>query len=68
MSEPRDILRRHCSGESVTSPIPKLTLLRSDVVNEPSAVSYAPLFCMLASGRKRCGSGGRSSSMGRAIT
>lgn len=53
MSEPRDILRRHCSGESVTSPIPKLTLLRSDVVNEPSAVSYAPLFCMLASGRKR---------------
>lgn len=53
MSEPRDILNRHCTAPSVSTPIPKLTLVRSDVITEPSAVSYSPLFCMLASGRKR---------------
>jgi AraC-like DNA-binding protein len=53
MKEARDILRRHCTKESVASAIPKLTLLRSDTVTEPSSVTYAPLFCMLASGRKR---------------
>ncbi|HEY0944305.1 MAG TPA: AraC family transcriptional regulator [Opitutaceae bacterium] len=53
MSEPKDILSRHCTAPSQPSPISKLTLLRSDVVTEPAAVSYAPLFCMLVSGRKR---------------
>lgn len=53
MNELADILRRHCAAESVASVVPKLTLLRSDKVTEPATVSYAPLFCMLASGRKR---------------
>ncbi len=53
MSELADILRRHCPADSVESAVPKLTLLRSDRVTKPATVSYAPLFCMLASGRKR---------------
>ncbi len=53
MSELKEILSRHCRGESLQSPIPKLTLLRFDKVNRPSAVSYSPLFCMLGAGRKR---------------
>ncbi len=53
MIELAEILRRHCPNESTPSAIPKLTLLRSDKVTRPATVSYAPLFCMLASGRKR---------------
>jgi AraC-like DNA-binding protein len=53
MSEWVDILRRHCPDNATASAIPKLTLLRSDKVTKPVTVSYAPLFCMLASGRKR---------------
>ena len=53
MSEARTILRRHCTGPSAASAVPKLTLLRNDAVNEPTTVSYGPLFCMLVSGRKR---------------
>ncbi len=33
--------------------VPKLTLMRIDACNEPTTVAYAPLFCMLMSGRKR---------------
>lgn len=53
MKEPIDILRRHCAGEAVVTPIAKLMLMRSEAVTAATSVSYAPLFCMLASGRKR---------------
>lgn len=53
MSELREILKRHCTADTVTSAIPKLTLLRIEKANEATAVSYSPLFCMLGHGRKR---------------
>lgn len=53
MNELEAILRRHCAADTVATAISKLTLLRSDSVTEASSVTYAPLFCMLGSGRKR---------------
>jgi AraC-like DNA-binding protein len=53
MSELSSLMRRHCTGDTVPTLVRKLTLHRSDALTEPSAVSYSPLFCMLAEGRKR---------------
>lgn len=51
--ELKDILRRYCTASTTQSSMAKLTLMRSDLVTEASSITYPPLFCMLASGRKR---------------
>lgn len=53
MNEAKEILRRHSLADTVATPIDKLTLLRSLTTTAPSSMTYAPLFCMLASGKKR---------------
>jgi AraC-like DNA-binding protein len=53
MTEALKLLHRNCPAPAVETVVPKLTLMRIEQLNEPTTVAYAPLFCMLMSGRKR---------------
>jgi AraC-like DNA-binding protein len=53
MSELRALLRRHCHSAATTTPIPRLTLSRSDVKTSPTHAVYYPLLWVIAEGRKR---------------
>lgn len=53
MSELRALLDRHCRTDISPTAIPRLTLSRSRVTTELSAVVYHPLLCVIAQGRKR---------------
>jgi hypothetical protein len=47
------LLAWHCPRELTATAIPRLTLSRSQVPTELTAVVYYPLFCLIAQGRKR---------------
>lgn len=53
MSELTDLIERHCRSDREPSAIPRLELGRSDKPTKPGLITYAPLFCVLARGRKR---------------
>jgi AraC-like DNA-binding protein len=53
MKELSALIARHCRDNITATPIPRLTLSRSDVTTELAAAIYYPLLCILAKGRKR---------------
>ena len=48
----RDLIARHCAARRWASPIPRLTLLRSDAPTMPIGTIYQPVLCIIAQGRK----------------
>ncbi|MQT15107.1 AraC family transcriptional regulator [Segnochrobactrum spirostomi] len=48
-----DLIARHCDVSRWTTPIPRLTLLRSDTPTMPIGVTYNPVVCFIAQGAKR---------------
>ncbi len=44
---------RHCTCGRIQTPVPRLALLRSDVVNAPVQAIYDPMLCIVVQGRKR---------------
>ena len=53
MNELRDLIERHCVDTRFSTPIPRVTLLRSCTQTGPARVLYEPLFCVVAQGRKQ---------------
>lgn len=49
----KDLVRFHCKGAKWPSPIPGLTLFRSDVPTAPVRSLYDPRICIVLQGRKR---------------
>ncbi|MDQ0325465.1 AraC-like DNA-binding protein [Rhodopseudomonas julia] len=47
------LIRRHCDGHRCQTPVPGLTLVRSDGLTLPTASIYEPLLCVIAGGAKR---------------
>jgi AraC-like DNA-binding protein len=53
MSELSELIDRHGRAGVGPSAIPRLQLGRSDRATKPEWITYSPLFCVLAQGRKR---------------
>lgn len=51
---------RHCAATKHATPIPRLTLLRSDVPTVPMGTLYHPVVCFVAQGAKRLMLGGET--------
>ena len=49
----RELIARHCRAPQTKPGIPRVTLSRSEAETPLTPVMFAPLFCVLASGRKR---------------
>ena len=47
------LLANYCHGAFTPTAIPRLVLSRSEVITQPTAAIYHPLFCLVARGRKR---------------
>ena len=53
MQELSTLIDRHCAQDNTQTPIPRLTLRRSEHKTDPTWNSAPPMFCVVALGRKR---------------
>lgn len=60
MSELRALLARHCREAVTATPIPRLTLMRSNTTTQRTPALSHPQLCLIAAGRKRVYLGAQS--------